>query len=111
MISCRRHLRYSLSSETRYNATIRLDHKSQSVDIINISSGGTFIGILEPPPAGTQIDLSFKLPEFEESCHIPCVVRWTGARGAGLQFVRLTQTATSGVARVIKTLRVVPSQP
>jgi hypothetical protein len=111
MTSCRRHLRYTLSRDTIYTATIFSCQKTQTVDIVNISSGGIFIGIPEPPPSGARIELCFSFPGFEENCHIPCVVRWTKARGAGLEFVRLTKTATVGVNHVIQTLRTAPSVP
>jgi uncharacterized protein (TIGR02266 family) len=42
----------------------------------NLSEGGLFIATHVLPPLGTQIDLSFKLPNFAEPIQLTGIVRW-----------------------------------
>jgi hypothetical protein len=105
MISFRRHLRYPFPKKNHYNASITLNRYNYKVDIKNISAGGTFVELSESLPDGAQIELSFSLPGVLERYDLPCVVRWSRNRGAGLQFVSLSANEMHGLNQFIERLK------
>lgn len=107
MMGFRRHLRYSLTKNNIPDAIIRMRKCTKPVDIVNISTGGTYVELNDPPPTGSPIELSFSIPGLSEKCDIPCIVRWTQGNGAGLQFERRDGVDTQELERFLQTLKTV----
>jgi hypothetical protein len=63
------------------------------------------VELSESLPDGAQIELSFSLPGVLEKCDLPCVVRWSRNRGAGLQFVSLSVNEMHGLNQFIERLK------
>lgn len=58
----------------------------------NISEGGLYLKINQPPYVGTMLELEISLPHTEELLRIPAEVVWRQEdRGCGLRFTRITQ--------------------
>jgi hypothetical protein len=105
MNNFRRHLRYPFPKKNRSNASITLNRYNYKANIKNISFGGTFVELNESLPDGAQIELSFSLPGVLEKCDLPCVVRWSRHRGAGLQFVSLSANEMHGLNQFLERLK------
>ena len=100
--------RYSLLHAPIEDACIALHGSVYPAEIINISRGGTFVRLQRSLPCGAEIELSFSLPEVDQKCRIPCIVRWTGHDGgAGLQFRHLHAVELWGLNRLIQALSTV----
>lgn len=52
----------------------------------NLSMGGVFVIMDDPPPIGTKVTVRLLLPSLKEESSIACTVRWLGDDGAGLRF-------------------------
>lgn len=60
--------------------------REHSVVTRNLSMGGLFVVMDDPPPIGTKVTLRVLLPSLKEESRIACTVRWIGDEGAGLRF-------------------------
>lgn len=69
----------------------------------NLSRGGMFVQAAEPPPASTELEVRFSLPDSKSELSPTAVVVWRrdpaqgAAPGVGLQFLRLDR---EGAARI-----------
>ena len=76
----------------------------------NISLGGTFVIIGEPPPPGTTLELSFKLPEQPAPVQGRGRVAWVRERedeagrpaGMGVRFLELTPGSREQIFEVVE---------
>lgn len=75
----------------------------------NLSEGGLFIATHVLKPLGTQIEVSFKLPDLTEPIKVPGTVRWVREYsetsdthpGLGVRFEHLTAEHTEQIRRFL----------
>ncbi|RMH38972.1 MAG: hypothetical protein D6689_18050 [Deltaproteobacteria bacterium] len=66
----------------------QLRHGGQAYDctITNLSLGGCFVTHPARLPLGTRVEVSFRIPEYEQPISVGGAVRWANESGAGIQF-------------------------
>jgi type IV pilus assembly protein PilZ len=100
-VDLRRHARVPVDATT---VTFTLKGSSQPLTGVakDISVGGMFVVVEEPPPFNAEVIVRIILPEQLEELVLPGVVRWTRDDGMGVQFgllgVRETHAITEFVA-------------
>ena len=75
----------------------------------NLSEGGLFIATHVLKPLGTQIEVSFKLPDVREAIKVTGTVRWVreysetsdSSPGLGVRFEQLDQAQTELIRRFL----------
>ncbi len=76
-------------TSTRYDvwieAKMSVNGNAADVTMTNLSLGGALIGGLKRP-MGQRVQLSFRIPTLEQAIDTGAVVRWSDAKGIGLQF-------------------------
>lgn len=94
----REHPRLRLAP-TIIRAEVELDGKRREGYLINVSLGGAFLSMDDPPETDTTTDLHMVLPWGVGECHVQAQAVWQQtddqARpiGAGISFVDLTDDA------------------
>ena len=72
------------------NVTYRIDGRSHSGFILDISAFGVFIESDSPFDIGQLIELDFTLPRPTQAYHTRAKIVWSGSQGFGAQFLSLT---------------------
>ncbi len=79
--------------------------------ITNISNNGVFISTPNPMPRGSELDVTFTLPEQKTPIAATCIVRWSTstnddsssfAQGMGLEFVKIARKDKKAIERYIR---------
>ncbi len=96
----REHRRLQLAP-TIIRADIEQDGKRREGYLINVSLGGTFLSIADPPAKDTTTDLHMVLPWGIGECHVQACAVWEQtdhqerAIGAGLSFIDLSEDTSN----------------
>lgn len=77
------------------------DGSDWTAESIDISVGGLFVAGFSAAPIGTEVSLKFELPPLGE-VRLPAFVRWTSARGFGLQFGLLGAKETHAIGKLVR---------
>jgi hypothetical protein len=72
------------------NARMRLDGRSSSCFILDLSPCGAFIDTSEGIPIGRSAILTFSSPNIRKHLHLSGRIVWSTTQGAGLEFSHLT---------------------
>lgn len=67
-------------------AQLTIDGVKRDATMINLSLGGALVDSGSKHPMGSRMHISFRLPTIEEPIEIGATVRWSDAKGVGLQF-------------------------
>jgi hypothetical protein len=77
-------------TSTRYDVSIacKMTINGNAVDctMTNLSLGGAQVAGSAKQSMGTRAQVSFKVPTLDKSIDIGATVRWSDAKGVGLQF-------------------------
>lgn len=92
------HQRTALNVEVEARAS---DGTSWKADSVDISMGGMFLSGELCVAIGSEISLTFELPGMG-TVTLPCFVRWTSARGFGVQFGLIGARETHAIGRVVR---------
>jgi type IV pilus assembly protein PilZ len=68
----------------------------------DISLGGMFVHTAHPSPFSTEIVVHITLPGQKVAFALPCVVRWTGADGMGVQFGLIGARETHAITEITR---------
>ncbi len=77
----------------------------------NVNEGGMFVEMEDAPELGSQVQLQFDLPGYEESIQVEGRVAWTSdgkdgsAPGVGIEFQNLPDDVRDTINRVVRKLR------
>ena len=79
----------------------RIEEKYRTAYTFNLSEGGVFIRMMNPPPMDAQIHVRFNLPNSKELIRVDGIVRWRNQYdpstpklyppGVGIQFINLQE--------------------
>ena len=72
--------------------------KSRKDHILNISSGGVFIGTQDETSCGSEILMSFVHPDARRDLSIVGRIAWVSSDGIGVRFKRLAEKGIDAVA-------------
>jgi len=67
-------------------AQVVIDGQPRDSTIVNLSLGGALVETGSKHPMGARMNISFRLPTMEEKIEVGSTVRWSDAKGVGLQF-------------------------
>lgn len=74
----------------------------------NISEGGVFVATYQPPPIGTEVDMTIRLPDTDEEFQVVGIVRWCrelgvgeGMPGVGVEWIDLAPDVLRSIQRFI----------
>lgn len=77
-------------TSTRHTVSIAsqltIDGVKRDATMINLSLGGALVDSGMKHPMGSRMNISFRLPTMEEPVEIGATVRWSDAKGVGIQF-------------------------
>lgn len=86
----RRNLRF------RSRGRVWAEYSGQRYPLGNLSRGGAFVHMVDPPPVGTELELRLASPRLSEPIELAAVVRRSKAgSGMGVRFVQLHVVAAS----------------
>jgi type IV pilus assembly protein PilZ len=74
---------------------------SWKTDSVDISMGGMFLSGEAPVAIGSEVTLTFELPTLG-TVTLPCFVRWSSARGFGVQFGLLGARDTHAIGQLVR---------
>ncbi len=101
----RKQQRFSISEKYLNKAELKVGDDVHSVEMIDISRGGTLVRAKGMIPFGASVTLTFSLPDLASPCNVPCIVRWVNKNSEiGLQFVRLRAIEMWGVNQFLRLL-------
>ena len=63
-----------------------VDGKPIDVTVTNLSLGGALVEAGAKYAMGARMQIKFRVPSMEEAIDIGATVRWSDAKGVGLQF-------------------------
>jgi len=76
-------------TSTRYDVTIiaklTINNNPMDVTVTNLSLGGALIKDAKQP-MGQRVVINFRVPTLENPIEIGAIVRWSDAKGIGIQF-------------------------
>ena len=67
-------------------AQVTVDGAKRDATMINLSLGGALVETGMKHAMGARVQISFRLPTMEELIEVGATVRWSDAKGVGLQF-------------------------
>jgi c-di-GMP-binding flagellar brake protein YcgR len=67
-------------------AQVTIDGTPREATVVNLSLGGALVETGAKHPMGSRMQISFRLPTMEEAIDVGATVRWSDAKGVGLQF-------------------------
>lgn len=67
-------------------AQLTIDGSKRDATMVNLSLGGALVEIPTKHAMGTRVHIAFRLPTMEEAVEVGATVRWSDAKGVGLQF-------------------------
>jgi c-di-GMP-binding flagellar brake protein YcgR len=67
-------------------AQVTIDGTPREATVVNLSLGGALVETGAKHPMGSRMQISFRLPTMEEAIDVGSTVRWSDAKGVGLQF-------------------------
>lgn len=67
-------------------AHVTIDGKKQDATLVNLSLGGALVQTGAKHAMGSRMQIAFRLPTMEELIDVGATVRWSDAKGVGLQF-------------------------
>ncbi|MCK9463525.1 MAG: PilZ domain-containing protein [Proteobacteria bacterium] len=71
----------------------------------NISLGGLYVDMADPPPVGQRVLIHARLPGIPDACILPSVVRWSQpGDGFGAQFESLRAVEVWALNRLLRSL-------
>ena len=78
-------------SSTRHTVSIDSqlmigDGKTIDAKMVNLSLGGALIELPQKLPMGSRLTIKFRVPAAEDPIDIGATVRWSDAKGVGIQF-------------------------
>lgn len=77
-------------SSTRHTVSlpcsITFEGKAKEATMVNLSLGGALVDAGQKYPMGARVTLAFRLPAYEEAIDVGATIRWSDAKGVGLQF-------------------------
>ncbi|MBA2538636.1 MAG: PilZ domain-containing protein [Deltaproteobacteria bacterium] len=78
--------RTSTRHEVSIPAQVTVDGEPRESTIVNLSLGGALVDTGAKHPMGARMNISFRLPTMEDMVEVGSTVRWSDAKGVGLQF-------------------------
>jgi hypothetical protein len=76
-------------TSTRYDvwieAKLTVNGAVTDITMTNLSLGGALVSGTKQP-MGARVSINFKVPTLKETIEVGAVVRWSDAKGVGLQF-------------------------
>jgi hypothetical protein len=66
-------------------ATLTVNGAVSDITLTNLSLGGALVSGTKQP-MGTRVSIKFKVPTLEQPIEIGATVRWSDAKGIGMQF-------------------------
>jgi hypothetical protein len=95
----RRHPRFQLKSSVEFS---RWDPKNNVFGFaMDISAGGAFIETAFPAPRGSDVVVRVWPPGWGEEVLLAGVVRWSGGRGMGVQFISVGPRETLAIHALV----------
>lgn len=77
-------------TSTRHDVSIPskviIDGTPRDATVVNLSLGGALVQTGAKHPMGSRMQIAFRLPTMEEMIEVGSTVRWSDAKGVGLQF-------------------------
>jgi c-di-GMP-binding flagellar brake protein YcgR len=67
-------------------AQVTIDGTPREATVVNLSLGGALVETGAKHPMGSRMQIVFRLPTMEEAIDVGATVRWSDAKGVGLQF-------------------------
>lgn len=67
-------------------AQVTIDGNKRDATVVNLSLGGALVETGAKHAMGSRMHINFRLPTMEEPIDIGSTVRWSDAKGVGLQF-------------------------
>jgi hypothetical protein len=72
----------------------------------NVSVGGLYVMMADPPPSGVTVLIHVRFPDIPEGCVLPSVVRWSQpGEGFGAQFENLRAVEVWALNRLLHSLK------
>jgi len=68
----------------------------------DISLGGMFVLTAHPPAFSTELVVYITLPRQKAAFSLPCIVRWTGTDGMGVQFGLIGARETHAITELTR---------
>jgi type IV pilus assembly protein PilZ len=99
VVEQRRFTRTPLDVEAVY--TLKGAGEARSGIAKDISVGGMFIETSAPPAFGAEVVVRVRLPKVKDEMVLPGIVRWTSARGMGVQFGLLGARETHTITEIV----------
>ena len=78
--------RTSTRHEVSIPAQLTVDGAPRTCTMLNLSLGGALVDSKQKHTLGQRLQISFKVPTMGEPIEIGATVRWSDAKGIGIQF-------------------------
>jgi hypothetical protein len=78
--------RTSTRHDVSLAAKLTIDGTPRDASVVNLSLGGALVDAGTRLAMGTRLHIAFRIPTLEDPIDVGAVVRWSDARGVGVQF-------------------------